>query len=67
VAVAIRKIGDDQGRLHKVTCRNCASVLEYLLCDVKEKTTHDYDGGSDIYRWIECPQCKQHVVVRGYS
>jgi RNase P subunit RPR2 len=47
-------------------CRNCGSVLQYVPMDRKQKTISDYLGDRDIVHYIECPECKEHVTVKGY-
>lgn len=56
--------GPDRSVVKDVVCRKCGAKLEYVPNDVKEKTVHDYGGGSDSYRWIDCPQCNNQVQVR---
>ncbi len=47
----------------QVICRNCGCTLEYVPCDIKTTTSRDYGGGTDVFKYIECPSCKAHVVV----
>ena len=59
----IKVIGKDPNVTKKATCRHCSSILEYLPIDVIEESRADYGGGSDIYKWIECPVCDKEVNV----
>lgn len=62
----IEVVGKDESLKKQVTCRNCASVLKYMPCDVKKEVHHDYSGGIDTYHYIKCPDCSQRVTVRSY-
>lgn len=57
------RIRDNQPK-HQVTCRNCGVELEYDASDTKEWSRRDYLGDVSTGRAIECPNCKQDVVVR---
>lgn len=59
-------VGLDKRAVKRVTCRDCASKLEYTLSEVQTYTSHDYGGGSDTHHFIDCPKCSQHVDVKGY-
>ena len=59
-------VGLAKSAVKRVTCRNCASKLEYTLSEVQSFTSHDYGGGSDLNHYINCPKCNQQVVVKGY-
>lgn len=62
----VKVVGRDESVVKKVTCRKCASVLEYTLSEVQQYTSYDYGGGSDIVKYIKCPSCGHDVSVRGY-
>ncbi len=64
--MAVRKVGEDLEQVRKCTCRNCASVLEYLLKDVESHTSRDYSGVLDTDYYITCPECGKKVIVKGY-
>ena len=36
--MAIKVVGKDDSQVHKVTCRNCASILEYTDADTYRKS-----------------------------
>ncbi len=54
----------DPSVVKQVVCRQCGAKLEYVPIDVKSRSYKDYDGGSDSLSYVECPRCKQEVVVR---
>lgn len=59
--MAIEVIGKDEGAKKKTTCKNCASILLYTDSDTKRETHKDYTGGSDTYRILVCPVCKDRI------
>lgn len=56
-----RVIGKDKAKVHRVTCDDCASIIEYTLSETKTHVHHDYGGGSDTYRTLKCPSCKETI------
>jgi len=50
--------------VREVVCRNCGATLEYVPADVKSKYVRDYDGCSDTYSHIMCPNCSKQVSVK---
>lgn len=59
----IKVVGNDPSVVKQVTCKHCGSILEYMPCDIEEGATRAWRGGRDLYHYIECPQCKNHVSV----
>ena len=59
-------IGKDQSAVKRVTCKNCASILEYTNCEVQEYHGRDYSGGPDGQEWIVCPECSKKVILRSW-
>jgi DNA-directed RNA polymerase subunit RPC12/RpoP len=47
----------------EVVCRNCGSTLEYVPKDIKQEIHYDYTGGTDNFKFIECPTCTHKVGV----
>lgn len=45
-------------------CQKCGALLQYLPLDIKNRTCKDYDGSSDIYYYIICPNCKNEIMVK---
>ena len=64
--MAIKIIGEDSRAVKIATCKNCAAVLEYTHADTKTETRIDYTGGSDTYRFFDCPKCGETVTVKLY-
>ena len=61
----ITVIGIDKSIFKQVTCRKCASILEYVPNDIETRTVTDYTGGRDITKFIQCP-CGNEVTVASY-
>lgn len=61
--MTIRIVGIDQKELRQVTCKNCASILEYVLADMETKCSTDYHGSRDVTDYILCPRCAEHVII----
>lgn len=61
--MAIKIIGTDDQHVKQVSCRKCASRLEYTLSDTTTYTSYDYGGGSDTYRSLRCPKCGYDINV----
>jgi len=41
----VKIVGKDESFVKRVTCRSCASILEYTLNEVREYHGTDYTGG----------------------
>lgn len=48
----------------EVVCKNCGSTLSYVPMDIRQETHHDYGGGSDLFRYIQCPVCNNKVGAK---
>lgn len=60
----VKVVGRDQRATRRVTCRKCASILEYTQNDViKTKINHDYLGDSDTVSAVQCPTCSHNQPV----
>jgi RNase P subunit RPR2 len=59
-------VGKDQSVYKRTTCRNCASILEYLPQEVQKHTSRDYGGGTDVTEFIKCPCCGKDVTIRSW-
>lgn len=64
MAIKVIDEGPDPSVVKRTVCRNCGAKLEYVPMDVQHRTYKDYDGCSDEYHWIECPKCKEEVMVK---
>jgi 5-methylcytosine-specific restriction endonuclease McrA len=58
-------IGYDDSLKKKATCRHCTAIIAYVRADVMEEAHTDYGGGSDLYHYIICPNCKSKVGTGG--
>lgn len=57
-------VGTDKSEVRRVTCKYCASVLEYTRSEIIDiKHGYDYTGGYEIDSGIKCPSCKNNVFV----
>jgi len=57
-------VGHDPGWVKRVTCKNCASILEYTQSEVQSFVHYDYGGGCDEVYYIDCPKCTKQINVR---
>jgi RNase P subunit RPR2 len=62
----VQIVGKDQSVYKRITCRNCATILEYTPSEVKKHVTKDYGGGTDVTEYIQCPNCGKDVTVRSW-
>jgi RNase P subunit RPR2 len=60
----VNVVGKDTTVVKRVTCRNCASMLEYTPSETFTETHYDYGGGSDNYTKIICPSCGKKIIVK---
>ena len=62
----VKIVGKDESVFKQATCRNCASILEYVSSEVKRYDGRDYGGGPDGKEWIVCPNCYKDVIIRSW-
>lgn len=62
----VKIVGKDDSAVKHVTCKHCASKLEYTQSEVKEYHGRDYSGGADGKEWIDCPNCSSKVILRSW-
>lgn len=65
IILMVKIVGKDQSVVKQITCRNCASILEYRPIEVKtlwEGT--DYGGGPDGAKGFKCPSCGENVITQ---
>lgn len=50
----------------RVTCHDCAAVIEYMPEEVEKHNGTDYSGGSDGYERVKCPRpgCPGYGYIR---
>ncbi len=66
MAVKVVKTEPDPKVVKRVVCGNCGATLEYVPRDVKSCHGTDYGGGPDGCEWVDCPNCKEDVVLRSW-
>lgn len=54
----------DPSVIKEVICKMCGVKLSYVPIDVKTVKSSSYDGSSDIYKYIECPKCKNMIYLK---
>lgn len=59
----VNVVGKDDNIYKRITCRKCASILQYLPTDLKGRTSKDYGGGNDYVEFVVCPTCSNEVVT----
>lgn len=59
-------VGRDETVVKRVTCRECATILEYTPNEVKEEHGTDYGGGPDGREWVDCPNCGRRAIIRSW-
>jgi len=62
----VKVVGRDESAVKRVTCRSCASILEYKLSEIKSYQAGDYSGDTWMEYYIDCPDCSKKVIVKGY-
>lgn len=60
-------IGKDPAVFRRCTCKNCASIVEFLPGEIQHRTVFDYGGGKDMVYFITCPGCAQEISVTKYG
>ena len=60
----VKVVGIDESAKKRVTCRSCASILEYTRNEIQEHSYTDYGGGRDTDYFIVCPSCAERVTVK---
>jgi hypothetical protein len=59
-------VGRDETAVKRVTCRQCAAIVEYTPHEVKAVHGTDYGGGPDGQEWVDCPNCGKRAVIRSW-
>lgn len=59
----VKVVGEDEKQFKRVTCSNCAAILQYANYEVKSRKAVDVSDCVDIIKWIECPRCSMAVQV----
>jgi hypothetical protein len=62
----VRIIGKDEREMRRVTCRFCASILEYTQSETTTRWVGDYSGDREQIRELQCPGCINKIPVKFY-
>lgn len=62
----VKVIGRDKSEVKRITCRSCASILEYTSNEVQTYNWIDYSGGRNVSEWVHCPNCGAQVLIRNW-
>ena len=62
----VKVVGRDESAVKRVTCRHCASILEYTSKEVRSRHGTDYGGGPDGAEWVDCPNCGGQAIIRSW-
>jgi hypothetical protein len=58
-------VGVDETAKKRVTCRECASVVEYTPGEVHNLWSGtDIGGGPDGADGFKCPKCNTNIIIR---
>ena len=50
---------------HRLTCRKCKTLFEYIQNEVREGTfNHDYLGDFDTEDYVSCPSCSDKFIIK---
>lgn len=61
-----RVVGVDDKSFKRLTCKNCAAIVEYVQKDVKSKS-YSIMGDPSGHDEITCPSCKAGITIPGSS
>ena len=63
----VKIVGRDESVVKKITCRNCAAMLEYTPSEVRNLWSgSDYGGGSAGADGFNCPSCGEEVRTHSW-
>jgi hypothetical protein len=58
-------IGFDETKRFRISCKQCAAIIEYVPSETFEKDYgHDYLGDYSTGRFLKCPNCSHDIFVR---
>lgn len=60
----VKVIGKDKTAIKHITCKSCASILEYTESEViRIRHSCDYLGDCEYDDGIKCPECNNNVFT----
>lgn len=61
----MRIVGIDESAVKRVTCKHCASIIEYTPSEIKRiEYGYDYLGDCEMGYGFKCPKCDNNVFPR---
>lgn len=60
-----RIVGKDEKEMRRVTCRACASIVEYTMSETTTRWVND-GGDREQIRELGCPGCSNKILVKFY-
>ena len=55
-------VGIDNSAIKRITCHNCASIIEYTNSEIKAiKHSYDYTGDYETGYGFACPKCFNYI------
>lgn len=57
----VEVVGVDNTKVLRVTCGNCASMLQYTRSETRREGHTDYTGSTDYYNVLACPKCGHEI------
>ena len=61
-------VGTAKVAKRRVTCNNCASIVEYVKKEIACRSYKDMSGTSEVYHFITCPGdgCGKEIEVKDW-
>lgn len=53
------------GTKNRTECNNCGALLSYSVDDVKSEERYIGQRESYIQEYIDCPQCRKRIALKG--
>lgn len=57
----VKVVGKDEKAVKRITCKNCASILEFTKSETRRVKYGDYSGDSWYENIINCPVCNEEI------
>lgn len=62
----VKVVGKSEKAVYTATCENCASILEFTKSEVTTQFYKEWDGSSDSYKYVKCPECGSNVSLNDH-
>jgi hypothetical protein len=63
MTVRVIKTEPDESVILRRVCGTCGATLEFVPLDIQSYQHTDMGGGTDAVKYVECPQCKNRVIL----